>query len=80
MANISTHSTAPAISLTAVFRPLGHVLARIGHAIVRVGEAHYEAAGGARARYLNSLSDEELAARGIERADIPRIVFRKYPY
>ncbi|MCE8509422.1 DUF1127 domain-containing protein [Ruegeria pomeroyi] len=58
-------------SLVTLPRVLGDILAGIFDALVRVGEAN------ARIRRINALSaltDTELAARGLRRADIIRRV------
>jgi hypothetical protein len=75
MTIVDTHNTAaPAASgiLALLVRPF----VAIGRGLVQVGEAYYEASEASRrAEFLNNLSDEELARRGITRMDIPRIAF-----
>lgn len=67
MANVSTHAQ-PArwgFSLGGIFRSIGGALVTLGEANSRVR----------RAEALQALSDEELAAKGLKREDIPRHVF-----
>lgn len=58
------------------FRILGHavvsILARIGHGLVQMAEAGPRMAA---LRALNAMSDEDLAARGVTRADMVRRIF-----
>ncbi len=67
MANTTTHAQ-PAhwgFNLGGVFRAIGNALVTLGEANSRVR----------RAEALQALSDEELAAKGLKREDIPRHVF-----
>lgn len=67
----STHVSAP-VSLLA---PINRIMSAIGRGLVRMGE------NDSRMRKidaLNAMSDKELAARGIERRDIPRYVLSDY--
>ena len=67
MANITTntHSAPWGISLRGVFRAMGEALVTLTEANTRVR----------RAEALQALSDDELAAKGLKREDIPRHVF-----
>lgn len=47
--------------------------------LVRMGEIYYQASEASyRCRVLMDMSDEELAARGLTRADIPRAASRSF--
>lgn len=59
-----------------LFRILGHtlvsILTRIGHGLVHMAEAGPRMAA---VRALNAMSDEDLEARGVTRADMVRRIF-----
>ncbi|MFV0359502.1 DUF1127 domain-containing protein [Tropicimonas sp.] len=60
--------------------PIGSLLAVPLHAawrMLRATTRHNQRS--CRADYLNRLSDEQLARRGLSRRDIPRHVFRRFP-
>lgn len=67
MADITTHTHNASwrFSLGGVFRAMGEALVTLAEANSRVR----------RAEALQALSDDELAAKGLKREDIPRHVF-----
>ncbi|RKF17243.1 DUF1127 domain-containing protein [Roseovarius spongiae] len=60
-------------------RMIHAALATIGHAMMRPGDARAEAAR-RQINHLQSLSDADLAARGIRREDIQMRVFSGHFY
>lgn len=70
MADISTHDTVSTASHIGT-RLVG-ALSTLGRAFLSLGETHSKMR---QVEALASLSDEDLAARGIKRQDIVRVVF-----
>lgn len=73
MAYITAHSGAGSALLHNIAAPF----IALGNALIRLGEANSRVK---QAEFLQSLSDEQLAARGLTRDEIARHVFKDVYY